>query len=248
MAAIVLSPAIPPTPSTLSSAELAKVLDSKDTTFDFYYFKLHTHGATTRAILAYVDAQWKNTYASDWVTEKPRTRYGTLPVLYEISADGSKVIEHAEALNIELRLARRFDLLGSNSAEESAITGAFSNTRALMHRFEDAYFVRKQFRDEEHDKFINEKLLQWIRTHEKILSENGSNGHYVGNQVSLADIKTTVAIEQLLNESYTFKGFEDIKLYINASASPNLWKIRETVLGKKSYRSWLESEAYKTIT
>ncbi|KAF9270967.1 hypothetical protein BGZ68_004497, partial [Mortierella alpina] len=153
---------------TASTDEIAKTLESNNTTFQYYYFKLHTHGATPRALLAYADATWTPLYPGDWfVHDKPLTKFGTLPILYEFSADGKTVIEHAEALAIEIRLARRFNLLGANAFEESQIMSLFSNTRAIMHRHEDAYFSRNQFRIEERDKFINTRLSQWIATHEK---------------------------------------------------------------------------------
>lgn len=186
----------------------------------------------------------------DWFNEdKPLTKFGTLPILYEISDETGHVVEIAEALSIEIYLARKFNLLGDNAFEESQILGYFSNTRAVMHRHEDAYFTRSQFRKEEHDKFVEEKLKQWIRTHEKALAENGSNGHYVGNRVSLADIKTAVAIQQFLNELYAFKGYEDVSKLISKEATPNLWKVREAVHEKESYRDWINSDAFKaTVT
>ena len=165
--------------------------------------------------------------------------------MYETSADGKRVIEIAEALSIEVYLARKFNLLGDNLFEETQILGYFSNTRALMHRHEDAYFTRSQFRKEEHDKFVEEKLKQWIRTHERALQENGSNGHYIGNRVSLADIKTAVAVDQLLNKLHVFKGFEDVAKLITEELTPNLLKVRENVLAKKSYSDWIDSAEFK---
>lgn len=52
-----------PTPTlNLSTLELSKALEAKDNTFQFYYFNVHTHGATGRALLAYADAKWSNIY------------------------------------------------------------------------------------------------------------------------------------------------------------------------------------------
>ncbi|KAF9271693.1 hypothetical protein BGZ74_005734 [Mortierella antarctica] len=241
---------IAPTPTTnLSSAEISKALDAKDNTFTYYYFKLHTHGATARALLAYAEADWTEIHPSDWFNvEKPLLKFGTLPVLYEHSRDGKVVVEHAEAMGLEIRLARKFGLLGVNAFEETQILGFFSNTRAVMHRHEEAYFAHGQFRIQDRDEFFNGKLAVWIRTHEAELKKNGSNGHYVGDSVTLADIKTAVALDSLLNEQYQFKQFEGIHKLINAEATPNLWKVRETVRAKKSYADWLLSDKYKEIS
>ncbi|KAF9176405.1 hypothetical protein BGZ51_000699, partial [Haplosporangium sp. Z 767] len=244
-----VNPVIPTVSSNIASDELAKVLDTQDNSFEFYYFKMHTHGATPRALLAYGNAKWSAIYPDNWVEhDKPLTKFGTLPILYEISPDGTTVIEHAEAMAIEIRLARKFNLLGTNSFEESQILGFFSNTRAIMHRLEDAYFCRNALRTEERDNFIDNKLKQWIHTHEQALAKNGSNGHYVGNKVTLADIKTAVALDSLLSRQYKFKGFEMIQKMITKEATPNLWKVHETVQEKKSYKDWLESEQYKELT
>ncbi|CAO3567875.1 unnamed protein product [Mortierella alpina] len=154
----------------------------------------------------------------DWfVHDKPLTKFGTLPILHEISADCKTVIEHAEALAIELRLARRFNLLGANAFEESQIMSFFSNTRAIMHRHEDV----------------------------KVLKENGSTGFYIGDKVTLAEIKTAVAVDQLLNGLYVFKGFEGIKKLITPELTPNPWKVRENVLQKKSYKDRLGSPVFQ---
>ncbi|KAF9977658.1 hypothetical protein BGZ73_005374 [Actinomortierella ambigua] len=237
-----------PTVSAVSTQKLSEVIKSKNTSFTFNYFGLHTHGATPRALLAYADADWKEHQPVDWFSadraEKLKTIYGTLPILYD--HQGETTVEVPEALNIELYLAEKFDLLGDNAAEAVQIRGAYSNTRALMHRHEDAYFTRKPYQADERQRFIDTFLKQWIRTHEAVLVKNGSNGHYVGNRISLADIKTAVAIEQLLNELYEFEGGSYADL-INPTATPALWKVRETVLAKESYRKWRESKNYKDL-
>ncbi|KAF9973643.1 hypothetical protein BGZ73_003112 [Actinomortierella ambigua] len=237
-----------PKASNDTTQKLSEVIKAKDSSFTFYYFDLHTHGATPRALLAYADADWKQHLPNNWFSpdkaEKLQTIYGTLPLLYD--HQGNTTVEVAEALNIELYLAEKFDLLGDNVAEAVQIHGAYSNTRALMHRQEDAYFTRKAHQAAERQRFIDTYLMQWIRTHEAVLAKNGSNGHYVGNRTSLADIKTAVAIEQLLNELYEFEDGSYADL-INPIATPSLWKVRETVLAKDSYRQWRESQTFKEL-
>ncbi|KAF9278244.1 hypothetical protein BGZ68_008683, partial [Mortierella alpina] len=80
-----------------------------------------------------------------------------------------------------------------------------------------------------------------------VLRGNGSTGFYIGDKVTLAEIKTAVAIDQLLNELYVFKGFEEIKKLITPELTPNLWKVRENVLQKKSYKDWTESEVFQEL-
>lgn len=176
--------------------------------------------------------------------EKALTKCGSLPLLYETTADGSVVVGHAEAISIEIYLAEKFGLLGVNAFEQSQILGFFSSTRAAMHRQEDAYFARNPYRAEE---FLESTLTIWIRTHDAALKKSGSNGHYLGDETTLADIKTAVTLEAFLNEQYHFKDFKDVPKLINPEAAPNLWKVRGAVQAKKSYADWLGSDVYKEI-
>ncbi|KAF9396676.1 hypothetical protein BGZ94_006470, partial [Podila epigama] len=156
------TPTVVPTPTTdVPSAEIAKVLEnSSPNSLKLFYFDLHGHAATARALMAYADADWKEHWPSDWYNlEKPLTMFGSLPIHYEVSSatnGKSIVVEHAEAMAIELRLARKFNLVGTNAFEDSQTLSVYSNSRALRHRLEDAYFVRAQHRIEERDRFLNE--------------------------------------------------------------------------------------------
>ncbi|KAI1314987.1 hypothetical protein EDD11_001423 [Mortierella claussenii] len=190
-----------------------------------------------------------STVVEDWFGhDKALTKFGTLPILYEVSSDGKYTVEWAEALNIEIGLARKLGLLGDNYYEESQILGFFSNTRAVMHRHEDAYFAHRPFRTQDREVFFNTHLKQWIQRHEQALEQNGRrNGHYVGDKVTLADIKTAVALDALLNEQYVFKGFEETSRLITKELTPNLWRVREVVQSKRSYKDWLESPRYKDL-
>ncbi|KAF9932932.1 hypothetical protein BGZ75_001575 [Mortierella antarctica] len=244
-----VNPILPTVTRNLSNLELSTALDAKDNEFQLYYFKLNIYATTPRALLAYADAKWSNIYPGDWTNyDKPLTKFGTLPMMFEISADGKVVIEHAEAIAIELRLARKFNLLGDSSFEEAQILGFYSNSRALTQSHQDAYLCQGQDRAEKLENFIETQLKQWIRTHEKALVQNGSNGYYVSNRVTLAEIRTATAIEQLLNELCAFRGFEEVQKLITPELTPNLWKVRENVLQKRSYRDWIQSELFQEIT
>ncbi|KAF9285031.1 hypothetical protein BGZ68_004202 [Mortierella alpina] len=243
-----VSPILPTVTRNLSNQELSKTLDAKDNEYQLYYFQLHIFGTTPRALLAYADAKWSNIYPGEWRHDKPLTKFGSLPMMYEISADGKVVIEHAEAMAIELHLARKFNLLGDSSYEEAQILGFYSNSRSLAVSHQEAYLCKGSERVKQLENFIETQLKQWIRTHEKALVHNGSNGYYVSNRVTLAEIRTATTIEQLLNELCVFKGFEEVQKLITPELTPNLWKVRENVLQKKSYKDWIKSEAFQEIT
>ncbi|KAF9571245.1 hypothetical protein EC968_000788 [Mortierella alpina] len=243
-----VNPILPTVTRNLSNLELSKTLDAEDNEFQLFYFNVNVHGTTPRALLAYADAKWSNIYPGDWSHDKPLTKFGCLPMMYEISADGKVVIEHAEAMAIDLRLARKFNLMGDNSFEEAQILGFYSNTRALVQSHQETYLCRSKDRAEKLENFIETQLKQWIRTHEKALVQNGGNGYYVSNRVTLAEIRTAVAMDMLLNELCTFRGFEGFQKLISPELTPNLWKVRENVLQKKSYKDWIKSDLFQEFT
>jgi hypothetical protein len=53
---------IPIASKNASGEDISKALDGKDNLFQLYYFKMHTHGATARALLSYADANWKDVF------------------------------------------------------------------------------------------------------------------------------------------------------------------------------------------
>jgi hypothetical protein len=55
-------PVLPVPTTNVSTHQLGKALEKAlENVFELYYFKVHTHGATPRALLAYADVNWKAT-------------------------------------------------------------------------------------------------------------------------------------------------------------------------------------------
>ena len=55
-------PVLPIPTTTVSTNEFGRSLENaQKNTFELYYFRVHTHGATPRALLAHADANWKAT-------------------------------------------------------------------------------------------------------------------------------------------------------------------------------------------
>ncbi|KAG0237130.1 hypothetical protein BGW42_001706 [Actinomortierella wolfii] len=219
-----------------------KAAKNKDVSYHLLYFGLLGRGELTRTILVYTGAKWDELEV-DWATQKSKTRFGVIPVLYEEHADGT-VLELAESQAIERYLARKYDLLGSNEWEEHLVNEYFNNTDqaniALGARFISA---APETRVEAFNKLIDEFITPWIVNHEKHLAANGGNGHYVGDKTTLADLKTHLQINRFL----LYKPKEAKDIGISKEKTPNLWKLKETIESNANYAAWYNSERYREL-
>ncbi|KAG9322600.1 hypothetical protein KVV02_007913 [Mortierella alpina] len=89
------------------------------------------------------------------------------------------------------------------------------------------------------DLFLTQHLPLWIETHTKHLKDNGSNGHYVGDKISLADLLTANDIDHF---QIQFGGPKIVELI---KKSPEIWKVKEKVDAEPRLQAWRQSEAYK---
>eukprot|EP01119_Soliformovum_irregulare_P000211 TRINITY_DN1014_c0_g1_i1.p1 TRINITY_DN1014_c0_g1~~TRINITY_DN1014_c0_g1_i1.p1 ORF type:complete len:202 (+),score=51.37 TRINITY_DN1014_c0_g1_i1:73-678(+) len=101
---------------------------------------------------------------------------GQVPIL-EVNG---KVISQSAA--IVRYIAREHNLYGSNNLEAAAIDAAWESQQDVRAA------VRNAKTDEEKAKLRNELLPKAFGFIEKHLVENGSNGHFVGNKLSYADV------------------------------------------------------------
>lgn len=178
---------------------------------------------------------------------KASTPFGHVPLLREETQCG-QVLELAEIPLIEEYLARRFpassSLLGANSWEENHIKMFTSSTQAL---FSFLIHTITSLPNKETDRpvfferFKKTKLPEWIRFHEKHLQQNGSNGHYVGDQLSLADIKTGTIVDHLVR----FCGDEP---QISQELTPGIWAVKINLDKIPAYAEWTASEQYQKFT
>ncbi|KAF9425386.1 hypothetical protein BGZ94_007578, partial [Podila epigama] len=152
--------------------------------YEILYLKLHGMAATTRAILAIANVQWKSIYAKDWANvEKKLAPMGVMPILYEIHEDSNVILEIPESEAIERYLARKFNLFGSDLWEETAINVFYTSSNAVMSIYINKVLLAfPDTKARELAKFVQKDIPAWIEHHEKWLTRNGSNGHYVGNE------------------------------------------------------------------
>jgi len=236
-------------------AEAYKALATRtDSKFEVHYFGFHALASTTRLLLAVSGADFKSTAPPEgtWATEyKPHTPFGVMPIIRETSPDGKHVLNISESDAIERYLSRKFGLLGKDGYEELIINQFVSSEASMA-----STILAKVFsvRDNEELKAANKaKLLEgpipsFVAAHEKHLSENPAavakglkdgNGHYVGENFSLADVKLIYVLD--------FIGVMSGDV-ISKEKTPALWKVKETMEAAPSVKAWKETPGFKEIS
>ncbi|KAI8603600.1 hypothetical protein EDD21DRAFT_412893 [Dissophora ornata] len=221
------------------TAKLAISL-STPASFKFMYWPINAVGSTGREIMAYGDAKWEN--LSPEAKEKLRTPFHVLPILYISSEDGEDLVL-SEAIVVEHYLAKQFGLLGDNEYQESLIKVFHSSSSHVQANFAQMVtWSLPEVKAKQLDFFKSSILPTWIQTHEKHLADNGNNGHYVGNKLSLADIRTACAIEHFAVQPEASELME----IVNKSVA--LCKVRETVAVHPKIAPWRASEQYQKLS
>ncbi|KAG0227113.1 hypothetical protein BGX31_007075, partial [Mortierella sp. GBA43] len=175
-------------------------------------------------------------------TEKPLTPFGLMPVLKETSADGKTTIHIAESDAIERYLAKKFGFAGDNIFEETVINQYVSNATGIVLSIFSKYFGLKDEaqKKEALETIITGPLTNWAARNEEHLVANGSNGHFVGNKVTLADIKIAYIIR-------IFQGVSDERV-ISQAKTPAILKVKNAVEALPGVQKWIASADYIKFT
>ncbi|KAF9929368.1 hypothetical protein FBU30_001634 [Linnemannia zychae] len=214
---------------------LAEAAKSVDSTFQLLYFPIHGRGELIRNLLAFSGARWEE-LAVDWPAQKPKTPFQVAPIVYEHTTSGT-ILELAESNAIERYLARKFNLFGSNIWEENLVNQYYHSTEGLIQAFAlRVVGATPNARVDEANRFYTEVLTKFVEIHEVHLKENGDNGHYVGDRVTLADLKVAQTLDRIL--LLVPKG---VQVPLSAELTPSLWKVKETVESNPSYAAWKKS-------
>ncbi|KAF9136542.1 hypothetical protein BGX30_011087 [Mortierella sp. GBA39] len=231
-----------PVPTKADTTVLGQAAKSTDSTYKILYFGLHGRGELARTLLAYSGAKWEE-LPVDWATQKDQTPFKCLPVVYETTQDGI-ILELAESQAIERYLANKYGLYGKNAYETHKVEQIFSSADGATQAFSQKVVSAAQDkRVEEANKYYVEVLPKFIGIHEAHLAKNGSNGHYIGNSATLADIKVANLIDRLL--FLRPKGADEVP--ISAEKTPNLWKVLEKVNSHPSLAAWKKSARYQEL-
>ncbi|KAF9548157.1 hypothetical protein EC957_007185 [Mortierella hygrophila] len=232
----------------LNSEENSKLVASDGLKYTLSYFSLHFAGTNARAILAYAGAAWTPLYVN-WGVDKPNMPFEVLPLLTIIHPDGKELIL-AENNAIDIFLAKQFGLHGRNAWEEALINAFYSSSNSMFFQeIMNSFFWESCGKSDEEkskylDDFLNKTLASWGRIHEAHLVNNHSNGHYVGDRTTLADIRTTTMLDALEK----IIGPDRVAIIINTNKTPNILKLRANIESNPTYKAWVSSDEYKKLS
>ncbi|KAG0003562.1 Glutathione S-transferase S1 [Modicella reniformis] len=215
--------------------------DPSNAKYDLLYFQISCIGATPRHILSYGKANWTNRFPKDWKgNEEYDTPFGVMPVL-TVRTDNEEAVL-AESIVVDLYLAKKFGLLGSNEYEEQTIKAFYSSIHYLRERsLRRLTWTFEDKRKEAFETWITKDFPNWIVLQEEHLKRNGSNGHFFGDKITLADIHLASILDHFAELP---RGNEIVDLF---RASPLLWKVRENVLQNPSIAEWRQSDEFQSI-
>ncbi|KAF9933499.1 Glutathione S-transferase S1 [Linnemannia zychae] len=233
-------------PTSAQKAEMLKA-DNKDLSFTLLYWDIASVGSTSRELLVYGKANYDFTFPKDedWDKGKVPTVFSVVPVLTIKGGASSKFagqeMHLAESSVIDTFLAGRFGLLGENEWESLAIQSFYSSIQYLRERcYTEGMPGRPELRKEARDKYMK-SIEKFCEDHEYHLEQNGSNGHYVGNKLSLADIHLSNVIHYLSTIPWGDMALDLIKRY------KLIWKVKENVEKCPEIAEWRETELFKRL-
>ncbi|KAF9954317.1 hypothetical protein BGZ65_004133 [Modicella reniformis] len=212
------------------AAAFNELSTKRDSTFELTYWGFHGLGKVENVIIT----------DETWGSKKPLAPFGLVPTFKETSSNGKTVIQIAESDAIERYLAKKFGLFGDNAFEETVINTFLSHTNsAITDLFARYYHYSKEDRESKKEAVINATALPWLQHHERHLTANGSNGHYVGDKLSLADLKASYVIKALL----PIIG-EDT---VTEAKTPALWRLKTTIDKIPTLAAWRATKEYRAF-
>ncbi|KAF9287645.1 hypothetical protein BGZ68_001504 [Mortierella alpina] len=231
-----------PAPSTnLTSEELSALAARIDSKFVFTYFSIHGWALSTRALLCVADVDWEDNLIplGAWTPElKAKFPYGTIPVLHEQFPNG-QVLEIAEIAAIEKYIAQKFRMVPDNLWDQVRHNEALSLSEALF-----KLWIYRASPHCDHNSHVGilellktRKLPEYIQVMERLLSKNGDNGHLVGENLTHADVYTSVVLDYFISMG----PFKDV---LNRETAPGLFKLKSLVDAHPKYAAYRKSEAY----
>ncbi|KAJ2355818.1 hypothetical protein GGF43_002460 [Coemansia sp. RSA 2618] len=155
-------------------------------TYVLRYFPIRARAEVARLLLL-ANGEKFTDVMPDWPAEKDEQPLGQLPVLVETLEDGTEFVL-SDSVSIEKYLAAKYDLLVKTGLRDTA------RENQLCSQIKDVIDIhyKYMFANEDDRKAIKDQYestaAAFVKYHEKILAENGSNGHYFGSEITYMDI------------------------------------------------------------
>ncbi|KAI8865463.1 hypothetical protein GQ42DRAFT_166047, partial [Ramicandelaber brevisporus] len=171
--------------------------------YEIVYFKgVCGRSETIKALLTLAGAKFSVTGVdpADWFGNpaiKANTALGHLPLLRVRSSENGELIhEIPDSLAIERFIARRYNLLNVEGEFELATLEAVrSDINDVLTAFWMSFFGPPGIKGEAGQSQFKSQAETLVTFHEKLLAKNGSNGHYFGSKITIADLAATNMIK-----------------------------------------------------
>ncbi|KAF9153792.1 hypothetical protein BG015_002616 [Linnemannia schmuckeri] len=228
----------------LSTETMSKILEGKNNEYSLLYFPFHGVVPALRAMLAMSGAKVTFIQPDDWPVEKKETQFGHMPILYETNPSTNQTLELTELSVLEEHIGQKYNFLGSNSWEANQILTYNSSTQSLFDKFVTLVIraTSPELRAQMMETFVNGFIGEWAEFHERALQANvtsgiAKSGHYVGEKVSLADLKTAAVAVVMMKLSGD--------KFISEEKTPGILKVCGTVEADERYQKWKASDDMK---
>ncbi|KAG0341949.1 hypothetical protein BG000_007499 [Podila horticola] len=220
-----------------NTKDLAEAMTSP-ASFKLLYFPLLGRGSTSRDILSYGGANFESIHPN-WPTDKPNTPFGGIPVLY-ITGKNGKEVTLSESSVIETYLAGLYSLLGDNAYDSAVIRAVHNSCADLVNGMAGTItFNHPGAKEKCMETFKNATLPNMLGSWERHLVDNGGNGFFFGDRLSLADIRVSNVLEHLAVQTNADELMAIVAKY------PHVFKLREQVAHHPKLAAWRQSEVWQ---
>ncbi|KAJ2724185.1 hypothetical protein GGI07_002139 [Coemansia sp. Benny D115] len=202
------------------------------------YFEFTGLGEACRMLLTAAKANWVEENP-EWPQEKQNQPFGRMPVLIEKATDGGADYVLSESPTIERYLGRVFGFLPA----DQKIASRQEQIRDQQIDIVVHFFIKHGLagKDEAANLKFDELLSKMFEVHSRILRENGSNGHFIGDSLSFIDICTYAFFELFLKFLTKFQA--DITEVVVSRLTPEIAKLLTTVESDPHFEEYLSTRA-----
>ncbi|KAF9977257.1 hypothetical protein BGZ73_006518 [Actinomortierella ambigua] len=228
-------------PETNLAYDLTPKSDSK---FVVFYFKMFGNCMTIRSLLCLANADWEDkltSFGPEWDAEKPKTQFGSLPILYETKANGeTRMLPEASA--IERYLSRTLGFMGVDDWEEAQINVYVSLIEETGRKWLFRCFEVPEVdaRAKSVVEWITNDLAALVDYAEKQLQKNGNRGYLIGNKISYADVHLSTWLDVWMSM--------DTSRIINKTATPGIWCLRHTIVHHPRMAAYRQTELFEKFS
>eukprot|EP00825_Cyclidium_porcatum_P037220 TRINITY_DN4066_c0_g1_i3.p1 TRINITY_DN4066_c0_g1~~TRINITY_DN4066_c0_g1_i3.p1 ORF type:complete len:211 (-),score=53.66 TRINITY_DN4066_c0_g1_i3:386-1018(-) len=209
-------------------------MDSKPKSVKLYYFDSTGRAEAIRLCLTLAEIKFEDIRLTQEqfadLSKKNFFKFGAVPV---IEVDGK---QYAESMAIAMYAAKLAKINQTNALDilvhEQAIEAQKDLFEGMIPIFHEQDAKKKQ---ELMKSYIENDLPFWLGQIDNLLKENGSNGHFVGNSISLADINMFCLVKMFCT------GMMGLPTDVKEKYS-NIKKLSEKVEGTPAIKAYYEKK------